>query len=488
MLRWERLATYGDAKGTILILHSIWVTVSRHDTPALTPVPQSAQRRLRRTDATSARRAGMHETWCRGYGGAAGQSQEWPGGGLCSGLRARVAADPRVGRRKPLVFYVRHGGRPLHPPFLRLPWAARAVTRADIVIPRSGRYDAARRAQRHVGQEVGMPAQRKLLFAVFALVAVFLVGAWGYQLIEDDVSFGEAAYMTIITISTTGFENVWELDSAGRIWTSLIIVFGIAVVTVAFTSLVAVVVGGELRGVMGRRSLQNKIAKYDGHYIVCGYGRMGKLICDDLQNRGKKIVVIEQDDKRTVIAEESGVAYVLGDATNEDTLRDAGIDRAGGLVTVLDGDADNVFVTLTAAGMRKDMPIISRAEYFDSEPKLKRAGATHVVCPQAIGAVRIANLMARPAIAHFVDITTGGSDWEIDEVLVPADSALVGRSLRDLKLRKHSNAMVVAIRGKNGDTKVSPDADRLIQAGEVLVVIGPTGIADALLDFELGDD
>ncbi|MBN2563676.1 MAG: potassium channel protein [Phycisphaerae bacterium] len=326
-----------------------------------------------------------------------------------------------------------------------------------------------------------MPAQKKLLIAMLALVAVFLIGAGGYCFIEEDVSFGQAAYMTIITLSTVGYQHVWPLSPAGMVWTSLIIIFGILAVMVVFTHLTAMIVGGELRGVLGRRTLQNNIAKLSGHYIVCGYGRMGQLISDNLRRGGEKIVVVDKDDKQTVLAEEAGVAYVLGDATDEDVLRTAGIERASGLVSALGGDANNVFVTLTAAGMRREMPIIARAEYLDSEPKLKRAGATHVVCPDAIGALRMANLMARPAVVHLVDITSGGSEWEIDEVLVPPDSRLVGQSLRDLGLRKQVNATVVAIKDADGKTKMNPGADHVVNAGDVLVVIGPMGIASVLL-------
>ena len=328
-----------------------------------------------------------------------------------------------------------------------------------------------------------MPAQRKLLLALLALVAVFAVGIAGYTIIEDDISVGEAAYQTIITVSTVGFSHVWELSPAGRAWTGVIIVFGILVVTVALASLQAMIVGGELRGILGRRKMQDQIARLSGHYIVCGYGRMGRLIGEHLRSRGKKIVVVDKDDRQTVLAEERGVSYVLGDAADEEILQTAGIERAGGLVSALGGDADNVFVTLTAAGMRKGMTIIARAEYLDSEPKLKRAGATHVVCPHSIGATRMANLMARPAIAHLVDITTVGSEWELDEVAVSPSSKMVGRSLLDLRLREHYNVTVVAIEGTDGKTTVNPGPGQVVQAGDVLVVIGPTGIAGELLDF-----
>jgi len=262
-----------------------------------------------------------------------------------------------------------------------------------------------------------MTAQRKLIAALLALLAVFVIGATGYYLIEA-VSFPQAAYMTIITISTVGHREVWPLTAAGQVWTAAIIVFGILVVTLAFTSLQAMIVGGELRGVMGRRKLKDRIGQLSGHTIVCGYGRMGSLIAEDLHRRGKKIVVIDRDERRTTAVGEVGLAYVLGDASDDDVLQEARIDRAAALVTVLHGDAENVIVSLTARGMRTEMPIIARAENVDSEPKLRRAGATKVICPQAIGAARVVNLLARPAIAHLVDITMGDQDWEIEEVLM----------------------------------------------------------------------
>jgi voltage-gated potassium channel len=328
-----------------------------------------------------------------------------------------------------------------------------------------------------------MRTRKRLLLALLALPTVFVVGTLGYLVIEDGITLGQAAYMTIITISTVGFTEVWELSEAGRAWTSITIVVGWVSVTLAFTMLAAMIVGGEIRGVLGRRKLQDRIAKLSGHYIICGYGRMGRAIGERLLKHGKKIVVIDPSDKQTIKAEEQGVPYILGDATDDDILRAAGLDRAVGLVASIGSDADNVFVTLTASTMRKGIPIISRAEDFDAEPKLKRAGATHVVCPHAIGAMRIANLLARPAVAHLVDITTSGMEWEIEEVNVKADSALVGRHLRALGLRGRVNATVIAIRRADGSTDVNPGPDAIVEAGDSLVVIGPRGVADALHDF-----
>ncbi len=330
-------------------------------------------------------------------------------------------------------------------------------------------------------------AHHKFLISILALLLVFVIGVEGYQLIEDDISFGEAAYMTIITLSTTGFSEIWNMSPEGRIWTACIIVFGIGIVTVAFASLQAMIVGGEMRKVLGRRKLEDKISKLRGHYIVCGYGRMGRLIAQELKSHHKTVVVIDDHDDRTVVAEEDGLPYVLGDATEDEILRDAGLDRAEGLVAALGTDANNVFVTLTASTLRKDMRIIAKAEDFDAEPKLKRAGATHVVCPQAIGAIRMANLISRPAIAQLVDITMAGEDWEIDEVAIEAGSKLAGKNLGDLNLRQRAKASVIAIRKAGGESVVNPGAEAVVEEGDSMVIIGPSGVANTIAELQITD-
>ncbi len=330
-----------------------------------------------------------------------------------------------------------------------------------------------------------MPAQTRLLLALLALVGVFLLGTGGYYFLEDGVGLGSAAYMTVITLSTVGFGEQWALSPAGKAWTGLIIVIGILVVTLAFASLQAMIIGGEFRTVLGRRKLKDRIQKLSGHYIICGYGRMGRLISHDLHAIKKKVVIVECDERRTPEVEEAGLDYVLGNAFEDEALSEAGIERAAGLVTVLRSDADNVFVTLTARGMCTELMIIARAEDLESEPKLMRAGATRVICPQGIGATRIVNLLARPEIARLVDITMSGGEWEIEEVRISSGSKLAGRSLRDLNLRKTANVTVVAIHSEGGEAVISPGPEHVLKVGDVMVVIGPAGTADSLATYSL---
>jgi len=328
-----------------------------------------------------------------------------------------------------------------------------------------------------------LPAQTRLLFALFALLLVFLVGTGGYYLLEDNVGLGAAAYMTIITLSTVGFSEQWNLSSVGKAWTVFIIVVGILIVALAFASLQSMIIGGEFRTVLGRRKLKDRIRKLRGHYIVCGYGRMGGQISRHLAAMKKKVVVVDCDEKRTADAEEANLDYVLGNAADEGVLCEAGITQAAGLVTVLHSDADNVFVTLTARGMCKDLTIIARAEHVESESKIMRAGANRVICPQGIGANQIVTLLARPAIARLVDITMGGADWEIEEVRIGSGSRMAGRSLRELDLRNKANVSIVAINTVGGKAVINPRPDQVLNEGDVIVVIGPVGMADSLTAY-----
>lgn len=330
-----------------------------------------------------------------------------------------------------------------------------------------------------------MPARQKLLFSILALLGVIFVGAIGYFLIEDGITFQQAVFQTVITVSTVGFQKEWPLSAKGEWWTILVIIVGVLVVSLAFASLQAMIVGGEFRAVLGRQKLKDRIAKLRGHFIVCGFGRMGSQIAEELIERGKQVVVVEHKAEQTARISDQSMSYVLGDAADEKVLEDAGIAHAAALVTVLRSDADNVFVALTARGMRADLPIIARSEELDTERKLIRAGATRVICPQSIGASRIVNLLARPAVAKLVDLTMDATEWEMEEILVRKGSSLAGHSLRELDLRSKANLMVVAVHDASGTSRVNPGPDYVVAENDVLVAIGPAGSAKSLSSRDL---
>jgi len=325
------------------------------------------------------------------------------------------------------------------------------------------------------------PAQR-LLVAVLALLAVFLVGTAGYMLLEQDVhpTFGEAAYMTVITVSTVGFHEVWPLSPTTRLWTIGVIVFGIATVSYAFTSLVALFVSGELRSQRERRKMTHTLDQLRDHVILCGYGRTGAMVVEELYRQHKQLVVIDHNADHEPRLKQEGIPHIIGDATSEETLLQAGLMRADALVAMLANDADNVYVTLTANALKPEIRVIARAEHPTTEPKLRRAGATRVVCPHIIGARKMAALLTRPNVVDFVETVSEGVELEMDEHLVTEASAICGKTLRESRVRDISGGSVVAIRRSDGQTLYNPEPNSVIERGDTLVVVGPSGISGKL--------
>jgi len=314
------------------------------------------------------------------------------------------------------------------------------------------------------------------------LLAVVAVGSAGYMVIESDRGLSplDAVYMTVITVSTVGYAEMWEPSRAARLWTLGVIVFGIGTVSVAFTSLITVFVGGELRHVREKKKMESKIRSMRGHVILCGYGRMGALAVADLTKRGVRIVVVERSEALAEVLREAGILFITGDATEEETLERAGIASAIALVVALPSDADNVYVTLTARTLNSDLKIVARAEQPATEAKLMRAGASRVVCTQIMGAMRISNLLTRPNVVDLVDMASKGVELEIDEYLLHADSTFAGSTLMDSALREKTGASVVAIKRADGETLFNPGPNATLSAGDTLVFVGPAGVSSRL--------
>ena len=330
-----------------------------------------------------------------------------------------------------------------------------------------------------------MSPRLRLILSVEALIAVVMIGTAGYMFIERDrdLSFLDAAYMTVITISTVGFTEVWEMSPATRVWTIGVIAVGIGTVSVAFTSLITLFVSGELRSMRERQKMDVTIESLREHVILCGYGRMGALAVKEMIRHGVPVVVVEFDPALEEPLRKAHVPHIIGDATDEETLQRAGLNHARALVAVLRSDADNVFIALTARTLRSDLVIIARAEQPDTEAKLKRAGATRVICPQAMGATRIANVLTRPNVVDLVEMASKGVDLEIDEYEVGAQSPLAGKSLRESGLRERTSASVVAVKRADGATLFNPSLDAVLNVGDTMVLVGPaseSGRLDAL--------
>jgi voltage-gated potassium channel len=314
-------------------------------------------------------------------------------------------------------------------------------------------------------------AWHRLRLGLAALVGVLVIGTCGY------VAFGfpllDAMYQTVTTVTTVGFREVHPLSTGGRVFTMALILGGVGTALYSFTLVLEAVVEGQLQEVLGRRRMDRQIARMDGHVIVCGFGRVGRNLAHYVAGAGRDIVVIEQDPVRAAAAEGS-VNVVRGDATSDEVLKEAGIERAGVFVTALNTDADNLFVTLTARSLRRDLFIVARARAETSEAKLTQAGADRVVNPQGIGGARMAAFVLQPHVAEFLDVVMhdGSLEFRLEEVALPEGSPLAGKSLREAHIRDLTGALILALRETGGEFTMNPPPETVLCAGQILISIG----------------
>jgi voltage-gated potassium channel len=322
-------------------------------------------------------------------------------------------------------------------------------------------------------------AWRKLRIGLAALVGVLVVGTLGY------VAFGfpllDAMYQTVTTVSTVGFREVHPLSDGGRVFTMGLILGGVGTALYSFTLLLEGVVEGQLQEALGRRRMDRQISRMADHVIVCGFGRVGRNLAHYVSGSGQDIVVVEKDPERAATARDR-VHVVRGDATSDEILKEAGIDRARVLVTALNTDADNLFVTLTARGLREDLFIVARARAESSEGKLSQAGADRVVNPQGIGGARMAAFVLQPHVTEFLDVVMhdGSLEFRLEEVALPQGSPLAGKSLRQAHIRDSTGALILALRESGGDFTMNPPPETVLCAGQILISIGTEAQLKAL--------
>jgi voltage-gated potassium channel len=311
----------------------------------------------------------------------------------------------------------------------------------------------------------------RLRLALAMMLTVFVVGSVGYGVLG--LSPIDAMYMTVTTITTVGFREVTgpNVTTAEKLFTMLIIVTGVGTVLYTFTLGVQVVVEGQLRDFVGRRRMDKKIAQMRDHVVVCGWGRVGRAVAHDLVRAGKDVVIVDIDDDRVRMLD---IPTVVGDATLDTTLRAAGIEHAAALVAALEGDAENLFVTLSSRAINLELFIVARARQEESVPKLERAGADRVVNPQELGAARMASFVARPHVAEFIDVVMHerSMEFRMQEIEVTDDSPLAGVSLRDANLRQRAGVLVLALRQTDGTFTTNPDPDTLIEPKQVIIAVG----------------
>lgn len=314
---------------------------------------------------------------------------------------------------------------------------------------------------------------KKLRYSLLMLIGIIAFGTCGYYLVEHMPLF-EAFYMTIITMSTVGFAEVIPLSQSGRIITVIIIILGISAGAYTIGMLVRALVEGELVQIFGRIKVQKQVSGLKQHFIICGFGRIGRIICDELAADNVNFVVIEQDPLVIEQIEARKYLYLNMDATTEEALLQGGIMQAKGVVTAVNSDAKNVFITMTAKSLRPDVFILARATEEQNENKLFRAGANRVVSPYLIGGRRIAQMLKKPTVVDFVDIAMMGTHLGLmmEEATIGEKSSLIGKSLIDSNLRRDYGVIIVAIKKVSGEMVFNPMPSETLEGGDVIVVLG----------------
>ncbi|MCL4456480.1 MAG: potassium channel protein [Nitrospirae bacterium] len=313
--------------------------------------------------------------------------------------------------------------------------------------------------------------RKRLILAAMLILCIISFGTIGYMGIEG-WRFIDALYMTVITLSTVGYREVHVLSEKGILFTIMLIVSGVGTVLYALSTGAQIVLEGELQEIFGRKRLEKKIKELKNHYIVCGYGRMGKIICRELKEKDIKFVVIEKQSRPR--DERGDTLIVEGDATMDEILREVGIERAKGLISVLPTDAENLFVVLSARELNPNLFIVARAGEEGSEQKLLRAGADRVVSPYHIGGLRIAHTVLKPAVVDFIEFATksGNIDLQMEEIAILEDSNLAGLTLDECGIGRDLGIIVVAIKKPTGDMKFNPTFRTAIKAGDTLIALG----------------
>lgn len=316
---------------------------------------------------------------------------------------------------------------------------------------------------------------RQLYLPLILILFIFIFGIAGYMVIED-YKFFDALYMSVITIATVGFSEIKPLSDAGRMFTVVLIITSIGTFALAITRITQYVVDGEFqKGFRSYRS-DKKLSKMKDHVIICGYGRNGKQAASRLKSHQTPFVVIESNENEIEsITELDKELIVIGDATHDEVLIKAGIKNAKALITTLPEDADNLFVVLTARGINPSIKIITRASEENSDLKLKRAGADHVIMPDKIGGAHMASMILKPNIVEFVDVLTAGGDIEfhLDELSgEDLQDQLHGKTIRELEIRNKFGANIIGFKSPEGQYIVNPSPETIIKKDSRLFVLG----------------
>jgi voltage-gated potassium channel len=321
---------------------------------------------------------------------------------------------------------------------------------------------------------------RRVQVGLAALALVVVVGTTGYTALGFDPL--EALYQTVVTVSTVGYGFPHPIGSGVKAFTIVLILLGVGTALYTFTVTLELLIDGHMRDLIRRRRMDRDIAKMTGHVVICGWGRVGREVARYLANAGQQIVVVDRDEDRVATVD---YATVTGDVTEDDTLLQAGIERAGTLIAALDTDADNLFVTVASRSFNPTIHVIARARSESSEAKLLRVGADRVVNPQRLGGDRMAAFVTQPHVVDFVDVVMhdGSLEFRLEELTVGTDSPLAGQTLRSSKLHERTGCLVLAIRRPDGSFTPNPSPEVEVVPGDVLIGVGTAVQLAALAEY-----
>lgn len=314
---------------------------------------------------------------------------------------------------------------------------------------------------------------RIIYLTVAVVLGIVSFGVFGYMFVEG-WNFIDSLYQTVITISTVGFGEIHPISTNGRIITVMLILLSISCLGYFFTQFVTIMVEGRLNALLRGRKMEQKISKLKDHFIICGFGKMGVQVTFEFQQSGVPFVVMDKNPAAFEHIKDENLLWIVGDASREEDLERCGIRVARGLVSVLTEDQDNVYTVLTARGLNSKLRIITRANEYESERKLKRAGADHVIAPFKIGGSRIASVILRPSITHFLDGLARAEEIRLTlvEIEVLEGSALAGKAIRETGITDISESIIVGLRRPKEPIKIRPPIDTELRVGDQLVLMG----------------
>ncbi len=315
---------------------------------------------------------------------------------------------------------------------------------------------------------------RKIICVVILFILILSIGTIGYMTLEH-LDFLDSLYLTTISITTVGYGDIVPIHPLGKIFTVCLVFAGVGLVMYTFSKVTETMIEGGLRDIFERRKMNKKVAGLRNHYIVCGFGRIGKVICQILKENNRPFVVIDKNPEELKNIESEGFLELAGEASDDEVLLKAGIMRAQGLIAVVASDPDNMYITLTARGLKPDLFILARSSGTSgAETKLVRAGASKVISPYYIGARRMAQLVVRPTVIDFIDLTmhAGELGLRMEELLVTDKASFVNKNLRESGIRQKFDVIVVAIKRKDEEMLFNPGPTTTLLAGDILIVLG----------------